>query len=150
MQQRPGAKRDPGLEEVARAEPQRGELARRQVTAAVAQVAGHVAQDVRHLQGLAEPHAAGAHLGEVPAGQARPVRHVQRRPERAHAARHQVGVVIELIQRLEGGQGRRVLAGEAREVEDHARSQGVQHRAHLVPVRCRQLAQPGHRFGHLL
>ena len=129
--EQPARGRRPGrIEQVARRQAQRRQLAGRQVTTAVAQVRRHVAQDVRQLQGLAEPHAGGAHGRDVPAGEPWPVSDVHPRPELADAAGDQIRVAIEVGQRVERGQGGGVLAGKAFEVEALALGDRGEHRAH--------------------
>ena len=83
----------------------------------MAQVCRHVAQDVRQLQGLAEPHAGGAHGRDVPARESWTVGDVQARPELADTAGDEIGVAIEIGQRVERRQRGGVLAGKAFEVE---------------------------------
>src|SRR5207249_790075 len=79
-----------------------------------------VAEHVGHLERLAEAHALLAHVAEVPVPEPWAVGDVQRRPEGADTAGDEIRVTVELVERVERGQARGVLAGEAREIEDHA------------------------------
>src|SRR2546426_496187 len=114
------ARGDPGLEEVLRDEAQPRQLGRGQVAAAVSEIARDVAEHVGHLERLAEAHALLAHVAEVPVPEPWAVGDVQRRPEGADTAGDEIRVTVELVERVERGQARGVLAGEAREIEDHA------------------------------
>src|SRR5438132_10090787 len=114
------ARGGPGLEEVLRDEAQRRQLGRGQVAAAVSEIARDVAEHVGHLERLAEAHALLAHVAEVPVAEPWAVGYVQRRPEGADTAGDEIRVTVELVERVERGQARGVLAGEAREIEDHA------------------------------
>src|SRR5439155_24692785 len=107
--ERPSAAGARRRQQVAGAETQRRELAGREIAAAVREVAGDVAQDVSELQRLAEAHALLAHLAQRPVAEAGPMRDVEHRPERANASGHEIDVVVELLERLDGRQFRGVL-----------------------------------------
>ena len=68
--------------------------------------------------------------GPIPVGEAGPVRHVHLGPELAHAARHQVGVPVEVGARLERGELALVLAGKDAQVLRHALDDGGEEPSH--------------------
>ena len=122
------------------------ELGLGDVAAAVTEIARHVAQHVRHLQRLAEAHALRAHARDVPAGEARAMRHVHVGPELADASRDEVDVAVEVGERAERGEVRGVLAAKGDEVERHAARERREHVADGAPVGRRQALEARDRF----
>jgi hypothetical protein len=78
------------------------------------------------------------------------MREVHVRPELADAAGHQVGVAVELRERVERGETASVLTGEAPEVEQHAVGQRREDAAHAGQIGGGQTGDPGQRLVHAL
>ena len=104
----------------------------------MSEVARDVAEHVGHLERLAEAHALATLLAQVPAPEPRAVGDAERRPEGADTAGDEVGVAVELVERVQRGQACGVLPGEAREVEEHTGRQRGQDRADFGAIRGRK------------
>ena len=136
------------IEQVRRRQTERGELGGGQVAATAGQIGRYVPEHVGHLQRLAEANATCPHRRRLPAAQPRAMRQVHVRPELAHAAGHQVGVAVELRERVEGGETPGVLAREAPEVEQHAVGERREDTAHAGQVGGGQAGHAGQRLVH--
>ena len=132
-----------GSSRSAGASPQRRQELAGQIAAPDPEVLGHVAEDVRHLQGLSEAHAPSAHDVRIPSGAAGQVRHGHLGPEFPHAARRVIGVAVEIGSGLQGGESRRILTGEGGEIGLHSLDEQAEDAADARPVVSRQRRQGG-------
>ena len=90
-----------GLQQIERSQANRPQSVTGQVTAALAQVPRQVAQNVHQLQSFAEPHAIGQKKLVIERRVEEQVRAAHFRPEFPDTSRDAIGVIVELVVRVQ-------------------------------------------------